>query len=303
MIRLEDTSGGAIVATINRERSRLGSSATGMVLTLIIVGNEETQADATAAAVTAARSHPMRGVTMVPRPTDPGTRLDADISVGGQDGPGEVAVLRLRGALAEHANSVAVPLLLSDTPVVVYWPGPAPAVPADDPIGRHAQRRITNATGALDPMRELLARRAGYRSGDTDLAWTRLTSWRSVLAAALDQPVAGLTSAHVNGEQGNPSLPLLTSWLRQRLEVPVSLTWNAGPGVTSVEIEAGEVSISVAREADSVATLTRTGLPDTKVPLPRRDLAALLSEELRRMDPDEAYQAAITNVDESECKS
>ena len=115
--------------------------------------------------------------------------------------------------------------------------------------------------------------------------------------------MAGLTSAHVNGEQGNPSLPLLTSWLRQRLEVPVSLTWNAGPGVTSVEIEAGEVSISVAREADSVATLTRTGLPDTKVPLPRRDLAALLSEELRRMDPDEAYQAAITNVDESECKS
>ena len=83
----------------------------------------------------------------------------------------------------------------------------------------------------------------------------------------------------------------------------MSLTWNAGPGVTSVEIEAGEVSISVAREADSVATLTRTGLPDTKVPLPRRDLAALLSEELRRMDPDEAYQAAITNVDESECKS
>lgn len=155
MIRLEDTSGGTIVSTINRERSRLGSSATGMVLTLIIVANEETQADATAAAITAARSHPMRIVTMVPRPGDPRTRLDADIAVGGEDGPGEVAVLRLRGLLAEHADSVAVPLLLSDTPVVAYWPGLAPAIPADDPIGRHAQRRITNATGALDPMREL----------------------------------------------------------------------------------------------------------------------------------------------------
>lgn len=108
MIRLEDTSGGTIVSTINRERSRLGSSATGMVLTLIIVANEETQADATAAAITAARSHPMRIVTMVPRPGDPRTRLDADIAVGGEDGPGEVAVLRLRGLLAEHADSVAV---------------------------------------------------------------------------------------------------------------------------------------------------------------------------------------------------
>ena len=303
MIRLEDTSGGAIVATINRERSRLGSSATGMVLTLLIMGNEETQADATAAAITAARSHPMRIVTIVPRPTDPGTRLDAEIAVGGDDGPGEVAVLRLRGDLAEHANSVAVPLLLSDTPVVAYWPSLAPAVPADDPIGRHAQRRITNATGALDPMRELLARQAGYRNGDTDLAWTRLTSWRSVLAAALDQPVGELTSAQVTGEHGNPSLPLLTSWLRQRLGVPVTLAWNAGPGVTSVILQAGDIEISVVRGEDSVATMSRTSVADTKVPLPRRDLATLLSEELRRMNPDEAYEAAISNIDESECKS
>jgi hypothetical protein len=29
--------------------------------------------------------------------------------VGGDDGPGEVAVLRLRGELAGHANSVAIP--------------------------------------------------------------------------------------------------------------------------------------------------------------------------------------------------
>lgn len=301
MIRLEDTSGGTIVSTINRERSRLGSSATGMVLTLIIVANEETQADATAAAITAARSHPMRIVTMVPRPGDPRTRLDADIAVGGEDGPGEVAVLRLRGLLAEHADSVAVPLLLSDTPVVAYWPGLAPAIPADDPIGRHAQRRITNATGALDPMRELLVLKSGYRSGDTDLAWTRLTSWRSVLAAALDHSVADITSVHVAGERGNPSLPLLTSWLRQRLGVPVALECNAGPGVTSVAISAGQIDISIFRGEDSVATMHRTGFPETKVPLPRRDLAALLSEELRRLDPDEAYESAITGVAESEC--
>ena len=118
MIRLEDTSGGAVSAAIAAERHRMGSPATGMVLTLLILSDEEAQADATAAAVGAARQHPMRIVTLIPRPGKHETRLDAEISVGGDDGPGEVAVLRLRGLLAEHANSVAVPLLLSDTPVV-----------------------------------------------------------------------------------------------------------------------------------------------------------------------------------------
>src|SRR5512137_779959 len=126
MIRLEDTSGGAVAAAIASERHRMGSGATGMVLTLLILTDEEYQADATAAAVSAARQHPMRIVTMIPRPGKHEARLDADIAVGGDDGPGEVAVLRLRGPLAEHANSVCIPLLLSDTPVVAYWPEGGP---------------------------------------------------------------------------------------------------------------------------------------------------------------------------------
>ena len=84
MIRLEDTSGGAVAAAIASERHRMGSSATGMVLTLLILADEESQADATAAAVGAARQHPMRIVTLVPRPGKD-TRLDAEISVGGDD--------------------------------------------------------------------------------------------------------------------------------------------------------------------------------------------------------------------------
>ena len=303
MIRLEGTSGGAVAATINQERNRLGSSPSGMVLTLLIMATEETQADATAAAVAAARLHPMRIITMVPRPTDPNTRLDADISVGGDDGPGEVAILRLRGLLAEQANSVAVPLMLSDTPVVAYWPGVAPKVPADDPIGRHAQRRITDAAGALDPLRDLLTRRQGYQPGDTDLAWTRLTPWRSALASALDQPFGTITGGSVSGERGNPSVPLLTSWLHRRLGVPVILKIDDGPGLTEVTLLAGADKISISREDGGVATLCCSGQPDTTVVLPRRDLAALLSEELRRLDPDLPYEEAIAGVSDSECKA
>lgn len=295
-IRLEDTSGSAVAAAIAAERHRMGSPATGMVLTLLILTDEEYQADATAAAVSAARQHPMRIVTLIPRPSRHDARLDADIAVGGDDGPGEVAVLRLRGQLAEHANSVAIPLLLSDTPVVAYWPEGAPLLPEDDPIGRHAQRRITDAASAEDVDRELANRAAGYRPGDTDLAWTRLTPWRSVLASALDQPTPPITSASVAAEEGNPSAILLASWLHRRLKVPVTRATSSGPGVTEVRLvsEAGDIVVS--RTDGVTAVLSRPGVPESRVALPRRDLAELLAEDLRRLDPDEVYGDVIGHL-------
>ena len=100
MIRLDDTSGSAVAAAIVAERRRLGSPTTGMVLTLLILSDEDNASDATSAAVEAARQHPMRIITLIPKPGKVEARLDAQISVGGDQGPGEVAELRLRGELA-----------------------------------------------------------------------------------------------------------------------------------------------------------------------------------------------------------
>ena len=296
MIRLEDTSGGAVAAAIAAERHRMGSAATGMVLTLLILTDEEYQADATAAAVAAARQHPMRIVTIIPRPGRHEARLDADIAVGGDDGPGEVAVLRLRGHLAEHANSVVIPLLLTDTPVVAYWPEGGPAIPEDDPIGRHAQRRITDAATAEDVLRELETRRDGYRPGDTDLSWTRLTPWRAVLAAIFDQPTPAVTAATVSAEESNPSSVLLATWLHRSLRVPVEQVVSDGPGITEVRLTTAEGDIRVTRTDGTTAVLSRPGAPDSRVALPRRDLAELLAEELRRLDPDEVYGEVLAKV-------
>lgn len=297
MIRLEDTSGSAVAAAIAGERHRMGSPATGMVLTLLILSDEDSQADATAAAVGAARQHPMRIVTLIPRPGGKDTRLDAEISVGGDDGPGEVAVLRLRGKLADYANSVAVPLLLPDTPVVAYWPSVGPDVPVDDLIGRHAQRRITDAAAADDSGRALEIRRLGYRPGDTDLAWTRLTPWRSTLASVFDQPVSKVSAGHVAAEAGNPSAALLKVWLERRLRIPVELAVSDGPGITEVRLTTASGDIRVNRTDGVNATLSRPGAPDSRVALARRDLAELLSEELRRLDPDEVYGDVIEHIE------
>ena len=106
----------------------------------------------------------------------------------GEGTPGEVVVIRMRGAVADHPASVIRPLLLPDSPVVIWWPGKAPqrpggrrAGPADAPPADRRRRRHPR------PLAALKARAEAYSPGDTDLSWTRLTPWRALLAAALDQ--------------------------------------------------------------------------------------------------------------------
>lgn len=296
MIRLEDTSGGAIARAIAEERHRMGSPATGMVLTMLILSDEEYASDATEAAVLSARQHPMRILTLIPRPGRGPDQIDAQVMVGGDDGPGEVAIVRLRGDRSGHANSVVIPLLLSDTPVVSWWPSDPPPVPADDPIGRHCQRRITDLATEPDVQAALRQRVAGYVPGDTDLAWTRLTSWRSALASVLDDGAIHPTSGKVEAEADNPSAILLAAWLRWALGIPVALVPVAGPGITEVALDTPLGPIVLSRPDGAVASLSRPGVPPSTIALPRRALPDLLSEELRRLDPDEVYGDVLAST-------
>jgi glucose-6-phosphate dehydrogenase assembly protein OpcA len=264
-----------------------------MVLTLLVLSDEMQQAEALAAAADAAREHPMRIIGLIARPGRGPARLDAQIRVGGDEGAGEVIACRLNGELANHAGSVAIPLLLPDTPVVAWWPDAGPHQPAQDAIGRHAQRRITDVTHSSRYLAELDARLATYAPGDTDLAWTRTTPWRSLLAAAFDQPVGAPSSAAVQVEARNPSGVLLAGWLHQRLNIPVQVSHSRAPGISAVTIATDAGEISLTRPDGRVAKLTMPGLPTATVALPRRSLAELIAEELRRLDPDEVYAEAL----------
>ena len=67
-------------------------------------------------------------------------------------------------------------------------------------------------------MKAFEQRRANHAAGDTDLAWTRLTHWRALLAAALDfPPHDAVTAASVTGETISPSTDLMAGWLAGRL--------------------------------------------------------------------------------------
>lgn len=292
IIDLTNTTTRKIQDALTTIRHRMGGPATGKVLTLVVVTNEADQYDAIRASTEAAREHPCRILGIIARGRDEESRFDAEVRVG-ETGPGETVLLRMYGQLTEHADSVVLPLLVPDTPVVTWWPGDAPSRPGDEALGAIAQRRVTDAAGGADPLGVLTRLAEGYRPGDTDFAWARATPWRSLLAAALDQPHDDVISVKIEAARHNPSAALLGGWLSVRLGVPSEVTQSAGPGITAVRMttEAGDIAIT--RPDGRVATLSRPGQPDRQVALHRRSTAELLTEELRRLDPDEVYCEAV----------
>jgi glucose-6-phosphate dehydrogenase assembly protein OpcA len=292
-----------LLPTVNAKlvqmRQEGGAVTLGRVLTLVIVTDDGPRTEeAIDAANAASREHPCRVIVVAKGTKKAAPRLDAQIRVGGDAGASEVVVLRLYGALADEGASCVIPLLLPDTPVVVWWPFEAPAVPSKDQIGELANRRITDSANERNPVRAMEQRRVSYVPGDTDLAWTRLTKWRAMLAAALDlPPYEKVTAAAVTGEADSPSTELLAAWLATCLKIPVSrYKATSGEGIVKVVLERRSGTVELVRPDAKVGTLTQPGQPPRKMALHRRSVQECLSEELRRLDPDEIYAETLKGL-------
>ncbi len=292
---LTDTTTSDIRAALARTRDQMGGPATGVVLNLIIVTDEAGQHDAVRAASQAGREHPCRVLGVIAREVRTASKLDAEIR-SGEGTPGQTVLLRLYGPMSEHADSVIMPLLVPDTPVVTWWHGTIPPVPSEQPLGVLAQRRVTDAARAAEPARMLARLSAGYKPGDTDLSWTRSTPWRSLLAATVDQIDDPIVGGVVIAEEHNPTADLLAAWLSTKLRVPFGRENSGGPGITDVRLDTTTGPVTINRPDGRVATLSRPGQPDRHVALHRREVADLLAEELRRLDPDEVYGDTLAAV-------
>ena len=268
----------------------------GMIMTLVIVADKADADEALAAARSASREHPARILVVVLGDKRGAGQVDAQVGIG-SGVSGERAVLRLSGEVTRHAESVVLPLLLPDSPVVVWWPGRAPADPVGRPAGpsRHPpdHRRGLGAhqqgAGHAHPVLQLRPRQ--HRPGlDPD--------HRLAGAARLGPgPEPGrVLSASVTAERVSPSADLLSAWLGDRLKCEVSRENSAGPGITAVVLRTKLGDISVTRTDGRLATLSSPNAPDRPVALKRRDLDELLSEELRRLDPDDVYAATVKRM-------
>ncbi|MEO6941525.1 MAG: glucose-6-phosphate dehydrogenase assembly protein OpcA [Terrimesophilobacter sp.] len=303
IVELPGTTTSKISRALLKIREEGGAVALGRVLTLVIATRHGAEEDAIAAANAASREHPMR-VIVLSTPS-PGaiaidSRLDAQIRVGGDAGASEVIVLRAHGDTALNEESLVTGLLLADAPVVAWWPADAPLVVSDSPIGRMAQCRITDAAAQPDPRGFLTHLAETYRPGDTDFAWTRLTLWRAQLAAVLDQPpYEPILGIEVHGASDSPSTTLLAAWLQSRLQVPARQELygpsGSSTGIHEVRLERASGTITLMRTQPSIVTLTQPDQPVHDISLPRRNLRDCLSEELRRLDPDDLFGDVLQN--------
>ena len=292
IINLTDTGTAAVQQAMSHARRNVGG-ASGLVFTLVVVAELGEFDRALAACLVAGREHPSR-ILLVTNGRARADRLDATIRAG-EDAPGEIVSLKFHGQLQHHRDSVVLPLLLPDLPVIVWWPGRSPKAPGQDPIGRLGNRRITDAMGDPNPLRALEVRARNYCPGDTDLTWTRLTRWRGLLAAALDAYPMDVTRASVSAAPANAAGTLLAAWLSDRLDLPVTVDrGRPGIGITGVSLGAGEDDIKVVRTDGGLAVFSAPGLPQRLVALPRRDLNTLLVEELRRLGDDPIYAEAMS---------
>src|SRR5262249_30596892 len=129
--------------------------------------------------------------------------------------------------------------------------------------------------------------------GHTDLAWTRITPWRTLIAGVFDATQATAAHVTITAPAKDPSAALLSGWLTARLGIRPELRPLSAPSMRRLSISLSDGGIVDISREDSTALIRRTGLPDRTLPLVDRPVGEELAEELRRLDPDQPYAAAL----------
>ncbi len=140
---------------------------------------------------------------------------------------------------------------------------------------------------------------AGHTTGD--LAWTRLTPIRALLAQLLENRDPGVIVIEYTGKEASPEVRYLQAWLEKALpHANVSLRGNAAlRGIASGDC--GEVAV-VRIDKDLVVRLCRggaeyeTGSMTQRASMPEGTEEQLLSEELGIVVHDRAFERALNHI-------
>ncbi|NMA76743.1 MAG: 6-phosphogluconolactonase [Actinomycetales bacterium] len=299
---LTDTTASAIDKQMIEMRETFGANTIGRVLTLIIIATGDIE-EPLEAAIAASHEHPARVIVVDADPEAENSGLDAEIRVGRDAGAGEIVILHARGEVLGALDTLVMALLLPDAPIVTWWPENAPGSPVHDVLGSMSQRRITDAAACEEPLGTLKRLRRGYANGDSDFAWARLTRWRGLVASAYEvPPISTPTTVQVTGTAGNPSVALMAGWLEHTLGIQAEVLAPPAEdgdfaGVHGVRLVRTDGVIDLTRVDDESIVMKLPG-DDTgqHVTMPRRTLAELLTEELRRLDPDEVYGEVLATT-------
>lgn len=306
--RFENTTVRQVANRLMEIRSEGGVNTLGRVLTLVIRTTEQGLEASVNAAIQASQEHPMRIIAVVDwRPEEEffqqnysrdSDSLAAELRLGGDAGAGEVIILRPQGAVNEDIVHLVSGLLVSDTPIVVWW---FTVWPDDGDTMRSLSARHIHDSGAfrgeaIDHLNRLCH---NFQAGDTDLSWARLTLWRAQLAAMLDNvsdfQIERIT---VSGTGDSASTLLLAAWLGLELDAPVETIdlpegANVAWGIHSITLQLPNGAAAITRSHGAFARIEQPGHPPLEVPLPRRSLPDCLIEDLRLLGTDDLFARVV----------
>lgn len=306
-MHLKDTTTGDIMKALEKQLHETGGGASGLALNLVALTTEDEREEVEKAASFAAQEHPYRLILAIPRDVDaPEPRIDAEVTVGERLGSAEAIILRLDGPAAAHLTSIVLPMLAPDVPVVTWWLLDPVRYGLEHELRSFADRRITYSARAADPVQSLYRRAESYAAGDTDICWTRISLWRSLIASAFDGVTQSVEKITIKADDGDPSAQLMAAWLHTRLGVApdvvdteVERNSEHLPAIASVAFTmAGGETMEVERKSDGTTVLRQAGLPKRRQTLQGRTLGQLLAEELRHIDPDTAYRRVLDTFQE-----
>jgi glucose-6-phosphate dehydrogenase assembly protein OpcA len=333
------------VEQIERELGRLRMNEDGTlglrasVLNLIVVTDEDSAESVTRSVSNIAGRYPSRAIVLISDPEEEETNLEFQLSAfcstrgGGAHVCAEQITIHAEGPPAEHLESFAGPLLISDLPVFLWYPGPfSPSSVEFAAMAALADRIIIDSAAAGDcetSLREI----AGLLDGPEmpaigDLQWVQLSPWRALVAELFSSPeragelerLRGIEILHA--PDGECRALLFVGWLASylgwtledatRTDDGREVTFAGSSGRISAEMSptspdarfrqvrlySDDFGFGVARSRDlseARTTVTRGDelLAERTVHLGHFDLGVLIGEELQYRGRDEHYEAAL----------
>ncbi len=308
---------------IERELAALRGSAAGEqagmrthIVDLVAFADDAAVATACANAIGALRhSRPSRALVACGIATATGVTAESSVFCSPMQEGGHSLVccelVRLQGPSDGVAlASMAASLLLPDLPVFLLWL--APLDPDETPFASLrplATRLVTDSTrhpATLDVLGGLIAQ---GREIVTDLAWTKITGWREVIAAIFDDPdhaerlgrLEQIAIRYVRGSAAQARL--LAGWLASSAETdpalaldPVARDDMRAGSLLQVALTAGGVRFVVDRPEEGVAIVDAPGRPRRWVALRVPPFETLIGEELDFLTQDHAFLRAVAAV-------
>jgi glucose-6-phosphate dehydrogenase assembly protein OpcA len=250
--------------------------------------------------------HPSRAIVLIPSEgSEIGARVFAECwkPLGGQRQIcAEGIEITADPVQSTEVARLLVPLIAPDLPVVLWCRGSRAFLDRSlDPLFPLAGKIIfdtgsaRHAPSAIEFLRRL--RKDGC--GVADLAWTRLTGWREIVAHFFDDGLAdaqSLTSARLThgGPAPGSSVLYFARWVERALpQAQVTLEPAGGePGLRAVALSGGRAEFSI-QQGEGSCVEVRAGGHSAHSRLPPNSDDALMREELSILATDPVFDRVL----------